>query len=139
MKRGYLIGLLICTLVSTGLLSATKMPCNERMRHGQEGLAKAVLTLACGVGSVYVGKKYLWEEVGTLWNLLNVLPEDATFPSKKQNTFTNVCFTGCTCAVLGYFTWKLGKSSIESLAIYLDDDMESIDTDADVDHISEDE
>ena len=114
MKRGYLIGALMCALLSTTDVSA--ISCNQRMQHGPKGLAKGALALLCAAATAYMGSE-LNDTMGPLWT-----PSAYVHASKKRDAFVNTCFSGCAFLALAYVTWNLSVSSIESLTIFMHDD-----------------
>ena len=118
MKHRYLIGALICSFVSTGLVLG--MSCNERMRHGPKGLAKGSLALLCAAATVYTAAD-LHETSSPLWTDWVGITDE-----KKRQAFRDSSFEACALAALAYVTWSIGTSSLESLATFLLDDEESL-------------
>ncbi len=120
MKHRYLMGALVCSFLSTGLVSAVSITCNQRMSHGPKGLAKSAIALLCAAATVYTAAD-LHETSSPLWTDWVGITDE-----KKRQAFRDSSFEACALAALAYVTWSIGMSSFESLAIFLHDDEETL-------------
>ena len=119
MKQNYFLGLLMYAILSAGLLSAN-ISCNERMKHLPKGLGKGAVALAFASTAVYFGLE-LREAIQPLFTRI---PARHLPSGKERNALIKTGFLSCALVALGYTTWQLGSSSIESFGIFLDDDEE---------------
>ncbi len=104
------LSILLCIGLSP-LLTAEpkKLNCNERIKHGPRGLAHGIMSIVGGLA---------------LWKLGGQLSEAWNINGTPREKFFQYSPSAIGCIALGYCTYYLGASCIESLSIFFSDDEE---------------
>ena len=114
----YLLILALGTAQLSWSADTRKLTCNERMRHGPRGLAKAVASLAGLTAVAYFGSELKKVSLALL------APAHRISDETRTDAFHRTVSTVIAMGSLGAIACMLGLSSIESIKLFYADDVE---------------